>query len=89
MKAVFKKTTSKVVPAQAMRHTNGVEVAVHSFLMSVLYDGEQLASHPGRFTPCEYEKRWALEHCTITPASCKLFYRGREQRAVRVYKHRK
>jgi hypothetical protein len=65
MKAVSKRSTSKVVPAQAMRHTNGVEVAVHSFLMSVLYDGEQLASHPGRFTPGEYEKRWALGHCTM------------------------
>ena len=46
------------------RHVGGIEVQLHSFLISALRGDEWLSSHPGHFTPgkeprfCSYQKRY-------------------------------
>jgi hypothetical protein len=36
-----------------MKTYGGVDVEIQVSLISALFAGEWLASHPGRFTPCE------------------------------------
>jgi len=42
------------VSVQAIRHVVGEEVYLHSFLHSILVEGEWLASSPIRLTPKKY-----------------------------------